>query len=221
MHVRCLCRKGRHRLVPPVWYYGRKNYGPLWSKERTILNVFFPTAWNICLLILPSQCVQLIFSPVFYLIRYKLKCNVDSKSDVYLLIWRHAGTSSGNCQETETSIVLACPLHDSLSKTILLWHLRGWKTLWSAEKMLNGQHQRVNLPGPRQNCSQWPPAVKTGRGSLLNSSFMAPRRPNRLRDWTELNWTDLHFATIWLSQVTGHEISKVSQSTSSWAFARV
>ena len=31
--------------------------------------------------------------------------------------------------------------HDSFSG-----HLGGWATPWSAEKMLDGQHQRVNIP---------------------------------------------------------------------------
>ena len=32
--------------------------------------------------------------------------------------------------------------HDNLSKTIL----GGWATPWSAEKILDGQHQRVDVP---------------------------------------------------------------------------
>ena len=35
--------------------------------------------------------------------------------------------------------------HDSLSRTIHQGHLGGWATLWSAEEMLNGQHQRVGI----------------------------------------------------------------------------
>ena len=34
------------------------------------------------------------------------------------------GTSSGNCQETETGVARACTRHDSLSKTILQGTLR-------------------------------------------------------------------------------------------------
>ena len=36
--------------------------------------------------------------------------------------------------------------HDSLSKTILSGHLGGWAMPWSAAEMLDGQHQRVDIP---------------------------------------------------------------------------
>ena len=36
--------------------------------------------------------------------------------------------------------------HDSLSKTILHGNLGGWATPWSAEEMLDEQHQRVDIP---------------------------------------------------------------------------
>ena len=38
-----------------------------------------------------------------------------------------------------------------------------------------------------QNCSQWPPAEKIGKGIAAGLSPMSPRRPNRSRDWTELH----------------------------------
>ena len=43
-------------------------------------------------------------------------------------------------------------------------------------------------PCPWQNCSR-PPVGKTERESLLNRLSCPPQRPNRSRDWTELNWT--------------------------------
>ena len=49
----------------------------------------------------------------------------------------------------------------------------GWTTSKSAH------------PCPSKNCSQGPPAEKTGRGSLLNCPSCASDDP---RDWTELNW---------------------------------
>ena len=71
-------------------------------------------------------------------------------------------------------------------KTILQGTLEvGWHCGW--EDMLDRQHQSVDIPCPCQNCSQGPPAEKTGRGSLLQS-LMSPWWPNRPRDWTELNW---------------------------------
>ena len=36
--------------------------------------------------------------------------------------------------------------HDSLSKTILQDTLGGWATPWSAEEMLDGRRQRVDIP---------------------------------------------------------------------------
>ena len=41
-------------------------------------------------------------------------------------------------------------------------------------------------PYPRQNCSQWPPAEKTGRGSLLNNSLCLS--DDQIGQGTELNW---------------------------------
>ena len=51
----------------------------------------------------------------------------------------------GNCQETKTCMVRAChsprqPLQNHPSR-----HLGGSATLWSGEKMLDEQHQRVNI----------------------------------------------------------------------------
>ena len=43
---------------------------------------------------------------------------------------------------------------------------------------------------PCQNCSQWPLAEKTGRGSLLNRLFCLADDPIGL--WTELNGTELN-----------------------------
>ena len=56
------------------------------------------------------------------------------------------GTFSCNCRETETCMVRACytprqPLQNHPSG-----HLGGLATPWSAEKVLDGQHQRVDIP---------------------------------------------------------------------------
>ena len=37
-------------------------------------------------------------------------------------------------------------LHDSLSETVPSGYLGRWATPWSAEEMVNGQHQRVDIP---------------------------------------------------------------------------
>ena len=91
---------------------------------------------------------------------------------------------SGNCQETETSMVWACHTPWQPPQNHPSGHLQGWMTPWSAEETVGGQHQRKEWTC--QNCSQGPAAEKTGRGSLLNHSTCPLRWPNRSRDWTEL-----------------------------------
>ena len=51
------------------------------------------------------------------------------------------GTSSGNCQETETCIVRACYTPRQALQNHQSGHLGRWVTPWSAEKMLDGRHQ--------------------------------------------------------------------------------
>ena len=58
------------------------------------------------------------------------------------------GTSSGNCQETETCMVRACHTPRQPLQNHPLGHLGGWATLLSAEEMLDGQHQRVDIYMP-------------------------------------------------------------------------
>ena len=69
--------------------------------------------------------------------------------------------------------------HDSFSISKAIHHLgqfEGWATPWSAEEMLDGQ-SKSGLPCPCQNCLQWPSALKTGRGSLLNRLSCPPDDP--------------------------------------------
>ena len=69
--------------------------------------------------------------------------------------------------------------------------LRGWATPWSAEEMLDGQHQRMDIYlCPCQKCSKWP-AEKTGRGSLLNHPSCPSDDPMGLG--TELNFRFCEF----------------------------
>ena len=56
------------------------------------------------------------------------------------------GTSSGNCQETETCMVWACHMPKQPLQNHSSGYLGGWKMPWSAEEMLNGQHQRLGIP---------------------------------------------------------------------------
>ena len=41
---------------------------------------------------------------------------------------------------------ITCTRHDSVSKNHPSGHLGGWSTPWLAEEMLDGQHQRVDIP---------------------------------------------------------------------------
>ena len=77
-------------------------------------------------------------------------------------------------------------------------HLGEWATPWSADEMLDWQHQRMDIPCTRKNCSQGPLAEKTGRGSLLNRPWCPLDDPighGTVLNWTELSLSreDLHF----------------------------
>ena len=58
----------------------------------------------------------------------------------------YIGTSSGNCQETETCRVWACHTPQQPLRNHPSGHLGGWVKPWSAEEVLDGQHQRVDIP---------------------------------------------------------------------------
>ena len=55
------------------------------------------------------------------------------------------GSSSGNCQEMETCMVWACHTPRQRLQNHPSGHLGGWATPWSAEEMLDGQHQRDSI----------------------------------------------------------------------------
>ena len=80
--------------------------------------------------------------------------------------------------------------HDSLCKTIL----GGWATPGSAEEMLDGQRQRVDIPAHAGTahsgllCTDTP-CLLTGRGSLLNRPSCSPDQP--IGQETELNCTEM------------------------------
>ena len=67
------------------------------------------------------------------------------------------GTFSGNCQEKETCMVRACHTPQQPLQNRSSGHLGGWATPWSAEEMLDGQHQKVDIPAH----------VRTAHKSLL------------------------------------------------------
>ena len=95
-----------------------------------------------------------------------------------------AGTSSGNCQETETCIshaTTASPKPSagaprSVGDAVVGGGHAGWTT------------SRSGHPCPRQNSSQRPPAENTGKWSLLNRRSCPPDETNLSRDSAELTW---------------------------------
>ena len=72
--------------------------------------------------------------------------------------------------------------HDSLSKPILQGTLEGWRRRGRQRKCwmdnIKKKEKKSGHPCPCQNCSQGPPAEKTGRGSLLNRPSCPPDDPN-------------------------------------------
>ena len=124
------------------------------------------------------------------------------------------GSSSANCQKTETCMVRAChtprqPFHDSLR------HLGVWATPWSAEETLDGQHQRVDILAH----------ARTAHKGLLQKRLEedlcwivphVPRRPSRSRDWTELNWRWLTISgTAWMPKTPSSVVARVSDAEAS------
>ena len=96
-------------------------------------------------------------------------------------LWGSTGASSGNCQKTETCMVRAChtprqPLQNHPSR-----HLGGWATPWSAEEMMDGQHQRVCTPAHARTAHKGLRQEKTGRGSLLKCPSCPPDEIYRSR----------------------------------------
>ena len=75
--------------------------------------------------------------------------------------------------------------HDSLSKTILQGTFAECATPWSAEGMLDGQHQRVDVTTHARTVRKGLPQKKTGRGSLLKRPSCPPDDP--IGQGTELN----------------------------------
>ena len=100
------------------------------------------------------------------------------------------GTSSGSRQETETCMFWECHTHQQPLQNHLSGHFGGWATPWSAEEMLDGHCQKVDiLSMPEQlaiaSCRK---KKKTGRESLLNRPSYSHIDPiGKGQKWTELN----------------------------------
>ena len=109
-------------------------------------------------------------------------------------------TSSGNYREAETRMVRAChapqqPLQNRPSR-----HVGGWARPWSAEKMLDGRHQRVNIPAHARTAHKGLLRRRLEADLLLNR---LPCPPDNLigqgTDWCRLNC----FAPMWPSKSIG------------------
>ena len=94
----------------------------------------------------------------------------------YQLLCESTGNFSGNCQETESSMVRACHTPQQLLQNHPSGHLGGWATPWSAEEMLDGQHERVDVSAHAWTAHKGS-CKKTGRGSLVKLSSCPPTPP--------------------------------------------
>ena len=99
---------------------------------------------------------------------------------------RSTGTTSGNCQSTETCKVWTCLTLWQPLQNHSLGHFGGWAMPWSAEEMLDGQHKRVDIPShartAHNSCLQW----------RLEDDlcWIVPYVPLMTQSVKGLNWTD-------------------------------
>ena len=94
------------------------------------------------------------------------------------------GTSSCNCQETETRVVRArhTPWHPLWNHP--LGHSGEWATPWSAEAMLDGQHQRVDVPIRARTTHNGLPQKGLEEDHRWIVPYILPTA-QRSRDWTK------------------------------------
>ena len=95
------------------------------------------------------------------------------------------GTSSGNCQGTETCMIRACHTPRQPLQNLPSGHLGGRAMPWSADEMLNGQHQRVDIFAHVRTVHKGLLQKKRRRGSLLNRPSYPPDDP--IGQWAEVN----------------------------------
>ena len=114
------------------------------------------------------------------------------------------GTSSGNCQETETCVVWASHMPRQPLQNHSSGHHGGWTALWSAEEMLDGQHSRVNVPAH----------TKTVHNGLLqkrleeNICWFVCHVPPTTQSTKGLDWTELpHTPALFITQTARHKIA--------------
>ena len=123
------------------------------------------------------------FKTVCRLIYGQVCYNDWVRSKINFLVGPQGLVCSGNCEETDTCL--------GKSQMTTASPNPSFRAPWRAGDMVVG---RVNAgwttsksghPCPCQNCSQGPPAEKTGRGSLLDRPSCPP--DDSIGQWTELN----------------------------------
>ena len=129
-----------------LWLWNMDPACRLWKKDPDFWNqVHEETSWYLLVVLLGAQDQWLGAK------QNQLPCG-------------STGNSSGNCQETETCMVHACCTPQQLLQNHSSKHLEGWVTLWSAEEMLDGQLQRVDIPAHARSAHKGLLQKKTGRG---------------------------------------------------------
>ena len=99
-------------------------------------------------------------------------------------------TAQCSTKRQDTCMFRACHTARQPPQSHPLGHSGRWTTPSSAEEMLDGQHQRMDISAHART-AQGPPAEMTGRGSLLNHPSCPP--DDLIGQGTELNWTDCVF----------------------------
>ena len=97
------------------------------------------------------------------------------------------GTSSGNSQEMETSMVWACHTSWQPLQNHSAGYLGGWVTLWSAEEMLDGQHQIADIPAHARSAHKGPLQKRLEEDLRWIMSYPCD---DPIGQGTELKWTD-------------------------------
>ena len=93
-------------------------------------------------------------------------------------------TAQCSTKRQDTCMFRACHTARQPPQSHPLGHSGRWTTPSSAEEMLDGQHQRVDISAHART-AQGPPAEMTGRGSLLNHPSCPP--DDLIVQETELN----------------------------------
>ena len=96
-----------------------------------------------------------------------------------------------------------------------------WAMPWLAEEMLDGQHQRVDIAAHTRTTHNGL-LQRDWKRSSAELVLTSPRRPNRSRDWTELNWTNyLSIRHLFLVPIHSTSILVVCMSVRHAFFASI